>query len=149
MRNKILEYIILYVMVVCVALVIAALARMFAVSMGFYGFTAFIVFIIALAVQVVVYLSIHAILQNLMLPWIEKGLAKISYFRNKIEQRQILAMAIEPQIEDNNVDVEMPEPDVSLEDIWNEQQKNIVKEQEEILNVALDYTRKIVCSLPF
>ncbi|NDW13818.1 hypothetical protein D0T50_13100 [Bacteroides sp. 214] len=36
----------------------------------------------------------------------------------------------------------MPELDVSLEDIRNEQQQNIAKEQEEILNVALDYTRK-------
>jgi hypothetical protein len=31
---------------------------------------------------------------------------------------------------------------MSLDDIRNEQQKNIVKEQEDILNVALDYTRK-------
>ncbi|NDV55255.1 hypothetical protein D0T51_05860 [Parabacteroides sp. 52] len=34
------------------------------------------------------------------------------------------------------------ESNVSLDDIRNEQQKNIAKEQEEVLNIALDYTRK-------
>lgn len=142
MKNKILEYIILYVIVACAALVIATLTRVFAVSMGFDGFTAFIVFIVALAVQVVVYLSIHVVLQNLMLPWIGNGLAKVPYFRKKIEQRQDLPIAVEPQIEESTIETDISVSDVSLENIRNEQQQNIAKEQEEILNVALDYTRK-------
>lgn len=136
-QNNLLQYIILYAIVACVALAIAALARMFTVSVGFDSFTAFIVFIVVLAVQVVVYLSIHVVLQNMMLPWIGNGLAKIPYFRKKIEQRQVAQIVVEPQIEE-----EEPESDVSLEDIRNEQQQNIAKEQEEILNVALDYTRR-------
>jgi hypothetical protein len=116
------------VIVACVALAIAALARMFTVSVGFDGFTAFIVFVVALAVQVVVYLSIQVVLQNMMLPWIGNGLAKIPYFRKKIEEKE--------------AKIDIPESDVSLDDIRNEQQKNIAKEQEEVLNVALDYTRK-------
>lgn len=47
------------------------------------------VFVVVLAIQVVVYLSIHVVLQNLMLPWIGNGLAKIPYFHKKIESRQI------------------------------------------------------------
>jgi hypothetical protein len=140
MKNNILEYIILYVIVACTALVIATLARVFAVSMGFDGFTAFIVFLVVLAIQVIVYISIHVVLQNLMLPWIGNGLTKIPYFRKKIEQRQVAQIAVEPQIEENAVDI--PESDFSLENIRNEQQQNIAKEQEEILNVALNYTRK-------
>lgn len=128
--------------VACAALAIATLARIFAVSMGFDSFTAFIVFLVVLAIQVIVYLSIHVVLQNLMLPWIGNGLAKIPYFRMKIEQRQALPVVIEPQIEEEEAEIDTPESDVSLEDIRNEQQRNIAKEQEEILNVALDYTRK-------
>ncbi len=147
MKNNILEYIILYVIVACAALVIATLARVFAVSMGFDGFTAFIVFLVVLAIQVIVYLSIHVVLQNLMLPWIGNGLAKIPYFRNKIEQRQV--PIIEEQEEDNIVvddendvvDIES-EQTISLKDIRSEQQQQIAKEQEEKLNIALDYTRK-------
>ena len=142
MKNNILEYIILYVIVACAAVVTATLARVFAVSMGFDGFTAFIVFLVVLAIQVIVYLSIHVVLQNLMLPWIGNGLAKIPYFRKKIEQRQAPLVAVEPQIEENNTEIDIPESDMSLEDIRNEQQKNIAKEQEGILNIALDYTRK-------
>ena len=142
MKNNILEYIILYVIVACAAVVIATLARIFAVSMGFDSFTAFIVFLVVLAIQVIVYLSIHVVLQNLMLPWIENSLAKIPYFRKKIEQRQALPVVVEPQIEENNTETDIPESDISLEDIRNEQQQNIAKEQEEILNVALNYTRK-------
>ncbi len=141
-QNSLLQYIILYVIVACVALVIAALARMLTVSVGFDGFTAFIVFIVALAIQVVVYLSIHVVLQNMMLPWIGNGLAKIPYFRNKIEQRQASPIAVELQIEEDNTETDIPESDISIEDIRNEQQQNIAKEQEEILNVALNYTRK-------
>lgn len=139
MKNNILELIILYVIIACVALVIATLARMSAVLMGFDGFTAFMVFIIVLVILGVVYLSIHVVLQNLMLPWIGNGLAKIPYFRKKIEQRQV-PLTVEPQIEENDVDIS--ESDLSLEDIRNEQQQNIAKEQEGKLNVALDYTRK-------
>lgn len=91
-----LEYIILYVIVACVALVIATLARMSAVLMGFDSFTAFMVFIIVLVILAIVYLSIHVVLQNLMLPWIGKGLAKIPYFRKKIEERQVSQIAVEP-----------------------------------------------------
>ncbi|WP_163223958.1 hypothetical protein [Bacteroides sp. 214] len=141
-QNSLLQYIILYVIVACVALAIAALARMFTISVGFDSFTSFIVFVVVLAVQVVVYLSIHVLLQNMMLPWIGEWLSKIPYFRKRIEQRQVLPVAVEPEIEESNTEIDMPELDVSLEDIRNEQQQNIAKEQEEILNVALDYTRK-------
>ncbi|MCK9435811.1 MAG: hypothetical protein M0Q12_01225 [Synergistaceae bacterium] len=142
MKNNMLEYIILYVIVACVALVIATLARMSAVLMGFDSFTAFMVFIIVLVILAIVYLSIHVVLQNLMLPWIGKGLAKIPYFRKKIEERQVSQIAVEPQIEEKETEIDLSESDVSLDDIRNEQQQNIVKGQEEILNIALNYTRK-------
>lgn len=144
MKSSVLEYIILYVLVTCAALLIATLARVLATSMGVDGFTAFMAFVIALAIQVVVYLSIHVVLQNLMLPWIGRGLAKIPYFRRMIEQRQALPTVVEPQDNENNADVEIdaPKPDVYLGDIRNEQQQSIAKEREAKLNVALDYTRK-------
>lgn len=142
MKNNILEYIILYVIVACAAVVIATLARVFAVSMGFDSFTTFIVFLVVLAIQVIVYLSIYVVMQNLMLPWIGNGLAKIPYFRKKIEQRQVSPIVIESSIEEKKADIDIPESNVSLEDIRNKQQQNIAKEQEEILNIALDYTRK-------
>ena len=97
-QNNLLQYIILYVIVACVALAIATLARMFTVSVGFDSFTAFIVFIVALAIQVVVYLSIHVILQNTMLPWIGGWLSKIPYFRKKIESRQVPIVEAEEPI---------------------------------------------------
>lgn len=131
MKNNILQHIILYVIMVCVSLVIATLVRISAVSLGVDDFTAFITFIIVLAVQLVVYLSIHVVLQDLMLPWIGKGLAKIPFFRRKLENRQA------PIVEQN----ENYEP-ISLEKIRNEQQQSKSKELEDKLNTALDYTRK-------
>ena len=127
MKNNLLQYIILYMLIACVALAIAALARMFAVSMGFDDFTAFIVFIVVLGISVIVYLSIHVVLQELMLSWIGKGLSKIPFFRNKIKTNRVLESITEQP---------------SLEDIRNKQLQNRAKEQEEKLNVALNYTRK-------
>lgn len=155
-QNSLLQYIILYVIVACVALAIATLARMFTVSVGFDSFTAFIVFIVALAVQVVVYLSIHVILQNTMLPWIGKWLSKIPYFRKKIESRQVPIVEAEepiaeitteePVIEESVIEEEEIVPDMpeqpSLEDIRKEQLQNRTNEQEEKQNIALNYTRK-------
>lgn len=127
MKNSFLEYIILYVLVACVALVIATLARMAAALMGFDSFTIFMVFIVVLGVEAVIYLSIHVILQKLMLPWIGKGLSKIPYFRNKIKPDKLSENIIEQ---------------ASLEDIRNEQLQNKAKEQTKKLNTALNYTRK-------
>lgn len=131
MKNNILEHIILYVLMVCVSLVIATLVRISAVSLGVDDFTAFITFIVVLAVQLVVYLSIHVVLQDLMLPWIGKGLAKIPFFRRKLESRQT------PIVVQN----ENYEP-VSLEQIRKEQQQSKNKDLEHKLNITLDYTRK-------
>lgn len=157
-QNSLLQYIILYVIVACVALAIATLARIFTVSIGFDGFTAFMVFVVALAVQVVVYLSIHVLLQNTMLPWIGEWLSKIPYIRKTIESRQvpiieetepIAEIATEeivierPVIEEDEKEIfpDMPEQP-SLEDIRREQLQNRNKEQEEKQNIALNYTRK-------
>ena len=133
MKKNILEYIILYVIVAIVALVIATLARISAAAMGFDGFTAFIVFIIALAIQVVVYLSIHVFLQGLMLPWIGKGLSKIPYFKKKMEEKK--ASIIEKE------EIANTPTTISLKDIQNKQRQNIATKLNEKQNVALDYTR--------
>lgn len=143
-QNSLLQYIILYVIVACVALAIATLARIFTVSIGFDGFTAFMVFIVALAVQVVVYLSIHVLLQNTMLPWIGEWLSKIPYIRKKIESRQVPIIeetAPIAEIVAKEIFPDMPEQP-SLEDIRREQLKNKTKEQEEKQNIALEYTQK-------
>jgi hypothetical protein len=131
MKNSILEYIILYILVVSAALIIATLTRMSAVSLGVDSFTAFIIFIVVLGIEAVVYLSIHVILQGLMLPWIGKGLSKIPYFNN-------IMKSVPPS---NKIVESITEP-LSLEDIRKEQLQNRAKEQEDILNVVLDYTRK-------
>ena len=134
MKNNLLEHIILYVIVASVALIIATLARMSATAMGFDSFTAFMVFVIVLAIQVVVYLSIHVLLQGLMLPWIEKWLSKIPYFKKRMKEREV------PAIEQKEEIAAIPEP-VPLKDIQNKQRQNIAKEQNEKQNVALEYTR--------
>lgn len=131
MKNNRLEYIILYVLVASASLIIATLARLSAVSLGVDNFTAFIVFIVVLCIEVAIYLSIHVVLQGLMLPWIARQLLKVPYFKNKIKST--------PPID--KIANQTTEPP-SLADIRNEQLQNKAKEREEKLNVALNYTRK-------
>jgi hypothetical protein len=131
MKNNRLEYIILYVLVASTALIIATLARISAFSLGVDDFTAFMVFTIVLGIEVAAYLSIHIVLQGLMLPWIARLLLKVPYFRNKTKSTPPIDKII------NHI----TEP-ASLEDIRNEQLQNKAKEREEKLNVALNYTRK-------
>ena len=134
MKNNLLEQIILYVLLACVAMAIASLARISALSLVADSFTAFIVFMVVIGIEAVVYLSIHVILQSLMLPWIEKLLLKIPYFKNK--SRSKLPVEYTPESF-----TEQPSPP-TLDEIRNEQQQNKAKQQEEKLNVALDYTRQ-------
>lgn len=113
---------------VCVSLILATLVRISAISLGVDDFTAFIVFVIVLAVQVIVYLSIHVVMQDVMVPLIGKALSMIPFFKKKIESRQTI------------VKEEVKEP-LSLEEIRAEQQQNKDKKKEDKLNTTLDYTR--------
>lgn len=112
---------------VCVSLILATLVRISAISLGVDDFTAFIVFVIVLAVQLVVYLSIHVVMQDVMVPLIGKALLMIPFFKKKIESQQPI------------VEVDSKEP-LSLEEIRAEQQQNNDKKKEDKLNAALDYT---------
>lgn len=131
MKNNRLEYIILYVLVASTALIIATLARISAFSLGVDNFTAFFVFIVVLGIEVALYLSIHVVLQDLMTPWISRLLLKVPYFKNKTKSTQPI----------DKITIQTTKPP-SLEDIRNEQLQNKVKEREEKLNTALNYTRK-------
>jgi len=131
MKNNRLEYIILYVLVASASLIIATLARLSAVSLGVDNFTTFIVFIVVLCIVVAVYLSIHVVLQGLMLPWIAWLLLKIPYFKNKTKST--------PPIDKIANQITKP---TSLDDIRNEQLQRKAREQEEKLKIALNYTRR-------
>ena len=135
MKNNLLEYIILYVLVVSASLIIATLARISALSLGVDSFTAFIVFIVVLGIEGAAYLSIHIVLQELMLPWIVRCLLKFPYFKNKTKST--------PPIDE--ITNQLTEPP-SLADIRNEQLQNKAIEQEKKLNIALHYTRKTFAS---
>lgn len=96
-----------------------------------------------------------------MLPWIGEWLSKLPYFRKKIEGRQVPVIEeptegeVEEIVEEDVVHEEQEQkeetvPDElpcipeqpSLEDIRQEQLQNRSREQEEKLNIALNYTRK-------
>lgn len=87
MKKNRLDHIVLYLIVACIILTIAAVVRLFALKEGFDGFSLFIIFIIAVAIQAVIYLSIHSFLERLMLPIIGNLLAKIPFIRRKIKRR--------------------------------------------------------------
>jgi len=113
MKNNLLEHIILYMIVACVGLVVATLSRISATSMGADNFTAFMVFLIVLAIALIFYLSIHVILEKLMLPWIGKRLSKLPYFKKRIKAKPIPNPIIEQkpigkdQIRSEHLQVEM------------------------------------------
>ena len=130
MKNNLLEHIILYVIVACVALIIATLARISATAMGFDNFTTFIVFIVVIAIQVVVYLSIHVFLQSIMLPWIGKGLAKIPYFKKRVKVNPT-PIPVTKQKKTNN------------EQVRSEYLRAEMEKFDTTLKIAHEYTQKI------
>ena len=82
MDDKRLEYIVLYIIIGSVGIGTATLIRLCVLGLGFDNFTANVVFVIFIAIAFAVYLSIQLVIQNLMIPFIEKVLMKIPFFRN-------------------------------------------------------------------
>lgn len=130
MKNNLLEHIILYMIVACVGLVVATLSRISATSMGADNFTAFMVFLIVLAIALIFYLSIHVILEKLMLPWIGKRLSKIPYFKKRIKAKPIP----NPIIEQKPIDKDQ---------IRSEHLKVEMEKFSTTLVIAYEYTQKI------
>jgi hypothetical protein len=117
MDDKRLEYIILYILIGSAGIIIAALARLSVLKLGSDDFTANVIFVIFIAIALAIYLSIQLVLKNWMIPLIEKGLVKISYFYKKMISEFNLLNA-------------------------DEIRKNNAGEKEEKLNIAIHYTQK-------
>jgi hypothetical protein len=81
--DKRLEYIILYMFVGSAVIGIAALIRLCVLGLGLDNFTANVVFLIIIAIAFAIYFSIQIIIQNLMIPFIEKAVMKIPYFQSR------------------------------------------------------------------
>ncbi|MDR3046024.1 MAG: hypothetical protein LBU51_00205 [Bacteroidales bacterium] len=128
-KSSVLQYIILYATVACVALLLATLARISASSMGFDNFTTFMVFIIVLSIETIVYLSIHVILQELMLPCIGKGLSKIPYLKKRAKANPIPIPVIEQK-------------EINKEQIRNEHLQSEIEKFNTALEIAHEYTQK-------
>ncbi len=135
MKNYPLPIIVLYIIDIFFALLIGTLIRSRVVNMGFDGFTSFMFFILTIIFLFAITLSIHVCFLELIFPLVGKGLMKIPYFRKLAEKRRL-------SIAEREKSTTISEP-VSLENIRNKQLQNKAKEQNEKLNVALEYTRKI------
>lgn len=131
MKNSTLELVVLYIIVGIFSLAIAALLRELAISAGFSSFTGFIVFIIVLAIAIATYITFHLVIEGLILPFIRWILFKIPYFRNKMKNDVSDSKTVE------NI-VGQP----SLEDERSKQRHHKEAQQNEKLNIALEYTRR-------
>jgi hypothetical protein len=157
MKNNRLDYIILYLIITCFILAIAATVRLFALKAGFDSFSLFIIFVVAVAVQVIVYISIHTFMDRMLLPIIGKVLSKIPFI-NKIKIKRhashvegaisVIQAPEEPQDEVQEIVVEEQPGSVSdsqtsiIEEIRQKQLQKRALEQEEQINTAVEYTRK-------
>jgi len=136
MENKNLEYIILYLIVGCAALLFAAMARLFSIVLGIDNFTANVVFFIAIGVSVVAYLSIRIFLENIMLPWIEKTILSMSFFQKRVRFKRIMKQ--------NNLDKrDATQPNPNIQKIREAHIKIKIEEKEKARQVAIFYTKTV------
>ena len=119
--DKRLEYTILYMFVGSVVIGIATLIRLCVLRLGFDNFTANVVFSIFITIAFAVYFSIQIIIQNLMIPLIEKAVMKIPYFQKKEKPASNL---------------------LNMEEI----RKCSINEKEKNLEVATHYTQRTFAS---
>ena len=139
MEDKNLENIILYLIVGFAGGVFATIARLFTLMMGFDAFTANVCFFLAIIVAFSVYLSIHVVLRNLLVPWIGKIIVLIPFFRRNIKVQKLtvtqsLDIKAEPQTELHST---------SLDEIRKAHQLAEEKKQDITRATAILYTQTI------
>jgi len=135
MNNKNFEFAILYILIGCVILTVATISRQFSLQIGIDGFSANVIFVISTGIALGVYLSIHLVIQNLMLPWITRLLVTIPYFRKRNRENTVTLSESIPLMKSR----EHIFPD--LEIIRIQQLQAEIQKKKEVLSVALRYTQ--------
>lgn len=123
MKNKYLEYIIIYLSVAITSVAIAALVRLSAIEMGFDEFTANIIFWAVAGFGLIAYCVLTLTIQGLL----EKT-TKLFFSKSK-------------RAKEVKEEPEAPKP-LSLAEIRAEKQKEIDQQQTERINIAIQYTQK-------
>jgi len=139
MEDKNLENIILYLIVGFAGGVFATIARLFTLMMGFDAFTANVCFFLAIVVALSVYLSIHMVLRNLLIPWIGKIIVLIPFFRRNIKAKE------RTEIQSSNIKAEPQTecPLSNLEEIRKVYQLEEERKQDDTRATAILYTQTI------
>ncbi len=139
MEDKNLENIILYLIVGFAGGVFATIARLFTLMMGFDAFTANVCFFLAIVVALSVYLSIHMVLRNLLIPWIGKIIVLIPFFRRNIKAKELT----EKQSLDTKAEPLTEFSLSNLEEIRKVHQLEEERKQDETRATAILYTQTI------
>ena len=139
MEDKNLENIILYLIVGFAGGVFATIARLFTLMMGFDAFTANVCFFLAIVVALSVYLSIHMVLRNLLIPWIGKIIVRIPFFRRNFKAKELT----ENQSLDTKYEPQIEFPLSNLEEIRKVYQLEEDRKQDETRATAILYTQTI------
>lgn len=139
MEDKNLENIILYLIVGFAGGVFATIARLFTLMMGFDAFTANVCFFLAIVVALSVYLSIHMVLRNLLIPWIGKIIVLIPFFRRNIKAKELT----EKQSLDTKAEPQTEFPLSNLEEIRKVYQLEEERKLDETRATAILYTQTI------
>jgi len=139
MEDKNLENIILYLLVACAAGVFAIFVRLFTIMIGFDAFTANVCFFLAIVVSFSVYLSIHVVLRNLLIPWIGKIIVLIPFFRRNFKAKELT----EIQSLDTKAEPQAELHSTSLDEIRKAHQLAEEKKQDETRATAILYTQTI------
>lgn len=139
MEDKNLENIILYLIVGFAGGVFATIARLFTLMMGFDAFTANVCFFLAIVVALSVYLSIHMVLRNLLIPWIGKIIVLIPFFRRNFKAKELT----EIQSLDTKAEPQTEFPLSNLEEIRKVYQLEEERKLDETRATAILYTQTI------
>jgi len=139
MEDKNLENIILYLIVGFAGGVFAIIARLFTLMMGFDAFTANVCFFLAIVVALSVYLSIHMVLRNLLIPWIGKIIVLIPFFRRNFKAKELTVT----QSLDTKADPQAEFPLSNLEEIRKVYQLEEERKLDETRATAILYTQTI------
>ncbi|MBW8332170.1 MAG: hypothetical protein K0M40_09135 [Prolixibacteraceae bacterium] len=139
MEDKNLENIILYLIVGFAGGVFATIARLFTIMLGFDAFTANVCFFLAITVSILVYLSIHMVLRNLLIPWIGKIIVLIPFFRHNPKAKKITGT----QSPDNKAEPQAELRSTSVDEIRKAHQLAEETKQDKTRATAILYTQTI------
>ena len=144
MKQKQIEQITLYLLVLCAAAFIGIISRIVALNYGMDEFGGLVTFVVSTIIIMVIYFHLQISMNQLLIPLIDKILMRFGYYQKEenLEDSEEVQIIEVTQTEDIVADAEVVNTPSEYEQLRNKALQAKEEKEQKTMNAVLSYTRK-------